>query len=366
MGNQVVFCTGAGGFLGRYILEHYFQQPDCEIYLLEQGRFRDRLRSFLDTANIDAGLRSRIHIVEGDITVAGLGLDSALASDLRDRVTHVIHLAALYNLSAPRDASMRVNVEGTRNVLDFLDGLKRLQRFGYASTFAISGDYVDGVFTEDDYNKGQKFKNFYEETKFLAEGEVRERWNRIPTVIFRPAVVVGHSKTGAIEKIDGPYYVFITIARRLHTIHVDGGNTKCHIVPVDFIADSVYALMNEPGTEGKVYCLGDPSPLRYNDFVDLVCERWGTFKPWLRLPPAILGPILSLPLATRLTGITREVFMYASFPSEHSTTNTQNALGRLGIKCPHVTTYVDAMIRYFREHYRDAAIRRGDWRSGTT
>lgn len=366
MATQTVFFTGAGGFIGRYILTHYLERGDCDLYLLEHAKFRERLQQFVDSAVSDPAQRARVKIIDGDITAPNLGLDAALRDELKERVTHAIHLAALYNLSAPREVSMRVNVDGTRNVLDFAGDIKGLARLGYMSTVALSGDYPGGVFSEEDLDKGQQFKNYYEETKFLAEKLVRERRDAIPTIICRPTIVVGHSKTGAIEKIDGPYYAFTMIARNLHLIAVDSGQTKCHIAPVDYVADAFYAIMEDPDTAGKVYCLGDPNPMRYNDFFDLACQRWGKIKPLIKLPPALMRPVTRLPFFFAITGVTHEAFTYSVHPIDYPVTNATNALAKHGVTCPPVPSYIDVMIRYFREHYHDPRIRRGDWIHGTT
>jgi len=200
---KALFCTGAGGFIGRYVLAHYLEKQDCDLYLLENGRFRERLDAYLDEGISDPRKRERVKVLSGDIAQADLGLDAAIADELKQRVTHVIHLAALYNLSAPRDISMRINVDGTRHVLDFLGEMRSLQRFAHASTVAVAGDHT-GSFREDDLDLGQGFKNNYDRTKFLSEMLVRERRDSIPTVILRPTTVVGLTRTGATEKIDGP------------------------------------------------------------------------------------------------------------------------------------------------------------------
>ena len=365
MATQTVFFTGAGGFIGRYILTHYLDRGDCDLYLLENGKFRERLQSFIDATVTDPAKRAHIKIIDGDITAPNLGLDEALRDELKQRVTHVIHLAALYNLSAPREVSMRVNLEGTRNVLDFAGGLKNLERLGYMSTVAISGNY-SGLYAEEDLDKGQGFKNYYAETKFLAEKLVRERRDAIPTAICRPTIVVGHSKTGSIEKIDGPYYGLTMIARNLHFVSVNSGPVKCHIAPVDYVADGFYTVMEDPDTAGKVYCLGDPNPMTYNAFFDLACERWGKVKPLLKLPPALMAPVTRLPFFYNITGVTPESFDYAVNPVDYSVTNATTALGRHGLTCPPVTSYIDVMLRYFREHYHDPKVRRGDWKKSTT
>jgi len=366
MSEKTVFFTGAGGFIGRYILTHYLQRGDCDLYLLENGKFRERLRAFIESTVAEPAKRARAKIIEGDITAPNLGLDAPTRDELRERVTHGIHLAALYNLSAPRDVSMRVNVDGTRNVLDFIGSLKEFQRLGYMSTVAVSGNYSGGVYSEDDFDKAQGFKNYYEETKFLAEKLVRERREIIPTVIGRPTIVVGHSKTGAIEKIDGPYYGLTMIARNLHLFAVDSGTTKCHIAPVDFVADAFYTIFEDPDTAGRVYCLGDPNPLTYNAFFDLACERWGKFKPLIKLPPAWMRPVVRFPFFYPITGVTPEAFAYSVHPIEYPMTNATTVLAKYGVACPPVPTYIDVLLRYFREHFRDPKLRRGDWRQSTT
>ena len=366
MSDKAVFFTGAGGFIGRYILAHYLEEEDCDLYLLEHGRFAWRLRDFLRTILPDVDQRNRARVIEGDITQPGLGIDAPTLEEMKDRVTHTVHLAALYNLSAPKDVSMRVNVEGTRNVLNFLGSLKGLERLGYMSTVAISGDYAGGVFTEEDFDKGQGFKNFYEESKFEAEKLVRERRDAIPTVIFRPTIAVGHSKTGAFEKVDGPYYALTMIARNLHFVGVRSGPTKCHIAPVDYIADAFYAIFEDEDTVGKVYCLGDSNPMTYDAFLDLACKRWGKVRTLIKMPAGVMRPLVRLPYFDTIMGVTYEAFQYSIHPIEYPMTNTTAALEKHGITCPPVASYIDVMIQYFREHLRDPKIRKGDWKRSTT
>ena len=361
MDRKAVFFTGAGGFLGRYILSHYLARDDCDLFFLENGPFCPRLQAFLDEAVHDPARRSRFKVLEGDITQPNLGLGAPVLEELRDRVTHAIHLAALYNLSVARDVALRVNVDGTRNLLDFLQTVKHFQRLAHTSTLAIAGAY-SGTFTEDDFDKGQSFKNYYEETKFLSEKLVRERLDAVPAVIFRPSVVVGHSKTGAIEKIDGPYYIFVTMMRNLHLVLPNAGHVKCHIAPVDFVTDGYYTLFErEDAPPGTVFHLMDPNPLTYNEFFDLACERWGKMRPLLRLPPAWMKPFAQTALFEKITGIPWKAFMYSDQPIEYQIHTSTNALAKYGLHCPPVASYIDVMIRYFREHYQDATIRREGW-----
>jgi thioester reductase-like protein len=362
---KALFCTGAGGFIGRYILAHYLENETCDVYLLENGRFRERLEAYLDATIVDPATRARVKVLSGDISQPDLGLDQLTVDELRDRVSHVIHLAALYSLAAPRDVSMRVNVDGTRNVLDFVETMPSLERLGYASTIAVVGTHT-GRFCEDELDVGQGFKNYYEETKFLAEQLVRERRDRIPTVIFRPTTVVGHSRTGAIEKIDGPYYALTMIARNMHALVPNTGDTKFQFAPVDFITDALYHLFEDEESVGKVFHLVDPAPLGYLEFYDLACTALGKRKPLLKLPAWMMRPAGRLPMFEKITGVPPQAFEHSFYRIDYDRASVEPALAKHAIECPPVTSYIDVMVRYFMEHATDPKIRKGDWKQVTT
>jgi thioester reductase-like protein len=363
--NRTVFMTGGGGFIGRHILARVLDRSEADVILLEHGLFCQRLNAFLDGHYSEPAKRARVKVFEGDITQPNLGLAPAALDELRERVTHAIHLAALYNLAIPRAVAVQVNVEGTRNVLDVLATVKQLKAFAHTSTLAIAGDCTD-VFSEDDFDRGQKFKNFYEETKFLSEKLVRERWDSIPSMVLRPPVVVGDSKTGEIDKIDGPYYLFTMISRRLHYVMPDARKTKCHIGPVDYVADAFYALLHDESALGRAFLLTDPDPVTYGEFMDLACGRLGRMKPLLWLPPTWIKPVAKSTVFQKLSGLPYEAFQYADCPVEYSSPKTVAALARHGVSCPRVPSYIDVMIRYFREHHGDRNVRRGNWKQGTT
>jgi nucleoside-diphosphate-sugar epimerase len=365
MSEKALFCTGTGGFIGKYILSHYLEKEECDVYLLENGRFRERLEAYLDEEIRDPEQRKRLKVFGGDISQPGLGLEASIQEELRQRVTHVIHLAALYSLSAPRDISMRINVDGTRHLLDFIAEFPALQRLGYASTIAVAGKH-QGTFREDDLDLGQDFENNYDETKFLAEKLVRERRAGVPTVILRPTTVVGHSRTGAIEKIDGPYYALGMIARGMHSVVPNTQANKFHFAPVDFIADAFYQLFEDADSVGKVFHLVDPEPVTYLEFFDLACAAMGKRKPLLKLPVAGMRPMGRLPGFERLTGVPREAFEHSFLSADFDRTHAAPVLAKHGVSCPAVSSYIQVMVEYFLKHSDDPRIRKGDWRQTTT
>lgn len=166
--------TGFPGFLGSALLPRVLaRDPDARAACLVQPKFADLARRRVgEIVRAHPTLAGRVDLVAGDVTVPGLGLAGGAPAPAT--VTEVYHLAAVYDLSVARDLAMRVNIGGTRHVLDYAADCPHLDRLHYMSTCFVSGT-TPGAFTEDDLERGQGFHNHYEETKFLAEVEVRDR-----------------------------------------------------------------------------------------------------------------------------------------------------------------------------------------------
>ncbi|MBI5367584.1 MAG: SDR family oxidoreductase [Planctomycetes bacterium] len=354
---DLVFITGVPGFIGKRVASWALRRPG-EAVLLVQARFREAAEKFV-AAERTLGAPARATILEGDITKPGLGLTREVLADVRARVTLGVHLAAAYDLALPREVGIKINVEGTHNVLDALGGAPQLKRIGYFSTTAISGDRT-GPFRESDYDLGQKPKNGYEETKFLAEGVVRERWHRVPVVIFRPTIVVGDSRTGEAEKIDGPYYAFQMIERGLQLVAASS-RAKFHLVPVDFVVRAMTTILEREDAAGKVFHLADPAPVTFDEFIDIACTAFGKRTPVLRLPPGLLGPVFKLPGAAKLTGVPEQSFAYTKYPVEYPCENTLAALAGTGVECPRFAEYATKLIRYYQEHLKKEATAGPRW-----
>ena len=209
-----IFLTGFPVFLGSGLLPRILSPAtDPTAVCLVQAKFLGDAERRVETLTSEyPHLEGRIEVLVGDITQPHLGLGKS--KKLQKSITEIFHLAAVYDLSVERNLAMRVNVEGTRHMLDFAAGCTALERFQYVSTCYVSGRYA-GIFREQDLVKGQKFNNYYEETKYLAEVEVQKRMiGGLPATIYRPAIVVGDSRTGATQKYDGPYYVMRWLLRQ--------------------------------------------------------------------------------------------------------------------------------------------------------
>jgi nucleoside-diphosphate-sugar epimerase len=335
---QNILFTGYPGFLGSALLPRVLRRaPDVTAVCLVQPKFaslaRERAAEFGD----------RVRIVEGDIT-APIDLPS------KD-IAEIYHLAAIYDLSVPRDVGMRVNVEGTRHVLDFAERCPSLRRLHYISTCYVSGRH-DGLFREDDLDVGQRFNNFYEETKFLAEVEVRKRAG-LPTTIYRPSVVVGDSQSGATQKFDGPYFVIQWILRqpRIAFLPVVGSPAKYHfnVVPRDFIIEAIDFLSVRG--EAKCYQLADPSPLTVDEIIDAIAQATGHTIVRIPLPKGVAKfSIERLPGVYRLMRIPSATIDYFVHPTEYDTTNAQRGLSGSGISVPRFSDYAPRLVAFARAH----------------
>ncbi len=351
---MVVFFTGFPGFLGVELLPRILaRRPGDEAVCLVQRKFAELARR--RAAELEAAhphLAGKVRLVEGDITRAGLGLadPAAAAAD----VSEVFHLAAVYDLSVPRDVGMRVNVEGTRNVLDFAARAPRLARLQYVSTCYVSGRHP-GVFAEADLELGQEFNNFYEETKYLAEVDVRARMAAgLPATIYRPAVVVGDSTTGATQKYDGPYYFIQWVLRQtLVAIVPTVGDlsTFVNVVPRDFVVSALAYLSSLEVSRGKTYQLADPAPLRVSEILDEV-ERV-TGKRLVKVPlPTVLAKaaIDHVPGVYQLLRIPSSAIDYFVHPTRYDTRNVLADLAGSGIACPPLRAYLDRLVSFARAH----------------
>ena len=344
MADKTLFMTGGTGFLGKELLKIYLSQP-VGILLLTQEKFRPGIEAFLRERK---GI-AKVRLVPGDITRGNLGISPADLEEVREKTNIVLHLAAAYNLALDRATGRAINVEGTRRVVDIVAKIPHLEQFGYLSTTAISGTHA-GPFLESDFDVGQEFKNFYEETKFEAEKIVREALARIPTTIFRPTIIVGNSRTGEMEKIDGPYYAMRMISRKLHVVLQRAPSVKCHIEPVDFVAATIHALMNNREAVGKTIHIADPNPLSYDEFLELLIDRMKTFRPLLRLSPRLMAPLFRIPGFSWLTGVPRQSFAYTMVPVDYGTGTMTTLLQSTGIRCPALPSYIDILIQYFKDH----------------
>lgn len=350
-----VLLTGFPGFLGSELVPRILRRGKRQqVTCLIQPKFAELAeRRAAELVAAEPSFRGRIELVTGDLTRQRLGLDDA--AGLARRTTEVFHLAAIYDLAVRREIAMRVNVEGTKRVLDFAAECARLERVQYVSTCYVSGRFA-GIYREDGLDKGQEFNNFYEESKFLAEVAVQERMRGgLPATIYRPAVVVGDSKTGATQKYDGPYYAIRWLLKQpaLAVLPVVGDThrTRINLVPRDFVIAAIAALAALPAANGKVYQLADPDPLTIDELLDSIGRLTGKTIVRLPLPLAVAKAALDhVPGVYRLLQIPSSSVDYFVHPTYYDTANSRADLAPAGIAVPPLRSYLPALLTFMKAH----------------
>jgi thioester reductase-like protein len=356
MAKGVVFFTGFPGFIGRRLVAKLLEQSSGDrVLALVEPRFAEQARAA--AAELDG---DRIEILPGDIGDRRLGLDEQTYERVTSEVTSVHHLAAIYDLAVPLETAQRVNVEGTGNVIDLCVNSRKLERLNYVSTAYVAGDRK-GVVYEHELALGQGFKNHYESTKFQAEVWVRSAMGRVPTTIYRPAIVVGDSRTGETQKFDGPYYMLRTIARADHdgTPIIQFGRSEApfNCVPVDFIVDAIAAVSSDPEAIGETLHLVDPEPVTGAQMAELFSLEYAGKKPSLRVPPGWIENALRVKkVRDAFGGAPHEAIRYLNHPVRFDTRRADDLLARHGLRCPRLEEYVGPVVKFFREHESDPAL----------
>lgn len=352
---STIFVTGFPGFLASaLVLPLLRARPRASALCLVQPRYADLAGNRVEelvARDPDAG--RRIRLAEGDITLPGLGLASP--GQAAREVGDLFHLAAVYDLSVSRQTGMRVNVGGTRHVLDFCERAPGLRRLHYVSTCYVSGRHP-GTFRETDLDVGQSFNNHYEETKFLAEVAVQDRMaGGLPATVYRPSIVVGDSHTGATQKYDGPYVFIQLLLRQGRTalLPVVGRpeEVELNVVPRDFVIPALAHLSGDAGRAGTVYHLADDSPPTLDAAIRAVGDAAGKRVVRVPLPLGLARAALRhVPGVERLVGIPPEALDYFVHPTSYDTTHATRDLSGSGLAPPSFLEYVDAVVRFMEAH----------------
>ncbi|HEY9312761.1 SDR family oxidoreductase [Williamsia sp.] len=372
------FITGGTGFIGRRVLPRLLEileaeDPQTTVYALTRPGSYERLT----TSIADWPGRHRLQLVEGDLSAEDLGIDPA--HDFTG-VGHVLHLGAIYDMTADADAQQAVNVDGTARVIDF--ARRHQAMLHHVSSIAVAGDHV-GDFTEADFDLGQEFPSPYHRTKFESEKLVREagdlRWR-----VYRPAIVVGDSTTGEMDKVDGPYYFFGYLGElgRLParwTIPMpDLGLTN--IVPVDFVADALVTLMRHdvtgPGDElahdvgGEVFHLVNPEPQTITDLYNAIAPAFAGPQGHDLIPARIASWVINRgrrgvlrtgrDLVALQQGIPPAILDTLSLPTTFKADKTFGILNGYGIVLPDLIDYGPRLWRYWNSNLDPARHRRPD------
>jgi thioester reductase-like protein len=350
---MTAMLTGFPGFIGRQLAAKLLaDDPDLRLVALVERRMLDAARAAAE--ELDAG---RLELVAGDIANRRLGLGDAEYERLAGEIQRVFHLAAIYDLAVPIAVAQRVNVGGTGNVLEFCRAASGLERLVYVSTAYVAGTRT-GLVYEHELMMGQAFKNHYESTKFQAEVWVQAELHRVPTVILRPAIVVGDSRTGETQKFDGPYFILrvISQAAGMGSAVPNFGHSAVpfNVVPVDFVVEAIAAAASLDEAVGETLHLVDSEPLTAAELTEALSVEYSGKSPRGRVPPRLAAASLRVkPVRERLGGVPSESVAYLNHPVRFDTRRAAAILELRGLRPPHFRDYVGPMVEFFHAHQDD-------------
>jgi NAD(P)-dependent dehydrogenase (short-subunit alcohol dehydrogenase family) len=358
------FVTGATGFIGRHLVERLLDR-DGEVYVLVREGSLARLGNLVERWGPAA--QGRIHPVVGDLTQPRLGVSDDTVAELRGTVEHFFHLAAVYDMTADEESNRIGNVEGTRHAVE-LANVIAAGIFHHTSSIAAAGQHK-GLFREDMFDEGQRLDHPYHRTKFESEKIARTQ-TQVPWRVYRPAIVVGSSVTGEMDKIDGPYYFFTAIKMARHylpgwfpLVGPEFGYTN--IVPVDFVAAAMDHIAHQPGLDGQAFHLAAPKSQRSGDVINAFAKAAHAPLLSLRvdtrilkaLPKGTLSMLMALPAARGVRrailadfGIPEEVLGYIGLTAEFDTRDTERALEGTGITVPPLESYAEKLWDYWERN----------------
>ena len=361
------FITGASGFIGKRLTAKILARTDTTVYFLSRatGPKGDKQRAaLLEYWGVD---EKRAVAVMGDMTQADLGVSAADKKKLSGKIRHFFHLAAIYDLKATAEEQQAGNIDGTRNAVQFANAIKA-GYFQHVSSIAAAGLY-EGVWREDMFDEAENLDHPYFSTKHDSEGIVRKEcagaWR-----VYRPGLVVGDSKTGEMDKIDGPYYFFKLIQKLrkllppwMPTIGIEGG--RINIVPVDFVVDAMDHIAHLEKGDGKAFHLTDPNPKRVGDVLNTFARAAHAPRMEMRINAALFGfiprgikkSVMSLTPAKRIRhalmkdlGLPEDMMQFVNYPTRFDSRETEKALKGTGITCPPLDSYAWVLWDYWERH----------------
>jgi NAD(P)-dependent dehydrogenase (short-subunit alcohol dehydrogenase family) len=358
------FVTGATGFIGCRLVRQLLQRKGAVVYFLLRPESAGKLESLRAQWQVSKG---RAIPVYGDLTQARLGLSPQDVRNLKGQIDHFFHLAAVYDLAADEQTQFDVNVEGTRHAVQAAQAFGAAH-FHHVSSIAAAGLY-EGVFREDMFDEAENLEHPYFLTKHESEKIVR-RECKLPWTVYRPAMVVGDSQSGEMDKIDGPYYFFKLIQRMreilppwMPTIGLEGG--RINIVPVDFVVSALNEISHQANIEQRCFHLVDPEGYRVGEVLDIFSRAAHAPRMNLFVNAALFGfvpkpikkSLMALAPVRRIRnavmkdlGLPEDIFTFVNYPTRFDCRETTAALKGSAVSCPRLNDYAWRVWDYWERH----------------
>jgi len=358
------FVTGATGFIGGFFIEQLAARQG-KVYVLVRESSRDKFDKLRD--RLPAAASERLIPVIGDITAVNLGLSANDLAVLKGNVGHFFHFAAVYDMAADESSQVIANINGTANAVQAAEAMTAAC-FHHVSSIAVSGLF-QGTFREDMFEEAENLDHPYFRTKHESEKVVRQQC-RIPYRIYRPAAVLGHSRTGEIDKIDGPYYSFKIIQKIRNTfpkwMPLVGLESGCNnVVPVDYVVKSIDYLAHLEGQDGGCFHITDPDHYSTGELMNIFAEAAHAPQFTLRfdpkifnfMPAALKDLLAKLPPVKRLKsamferlGMPESASILMKYETRYDSRKTRALLEGSGISVPRLPSYAAQIWDYWERN----------------
>ncbi len=358
------FVTGATGFIGKRLVRKLLERKGAVVHFLIRKESEGKVAALREYWGASAAKAIPVY---GDLTARKLGVSAEDVKKLKGQVDHFFHLAAVYDLGADEESQIQVNIEGTRNTVELAKAIDA-GHFHHVSSIAAAGLY-EGVFREDMFDEAENVDHPYFMTKHESEKIVRKEC-KVPWTVYRPAMVVGDSQTGEMDKIDGPYYFFKLIQRMrqvlppwMPAVGLEGG--RINIVPVDYVVDALDHISHKAGIEKKAFHLVDPVGYRVGDVLDIFSRAAHAPRMNLFINAALLGfipksvkkglmavaPVRRVRAAVmKDLGLPEDILTFVNYPTRFDSRDAQALLKGSGIECPNLKDYAWRLWDYWERH----------------
>lgn len=357
-GREHVLLTGfPTTLLARRLLAKLLdKQPETQVCCLVPGKSLGAAE--LELAKLPASQRARVELIAGDTSDMDFGLSGRDFISLARRIDVVHHCSFATYAGVPRRVAERVNIGGTGEVLELCEQSEGRSRLVLWSTAAVSGT-LHGRVVEGELRAPEGFPSVAEETRFRAERMVREAMDHVPTTILRPSTIVGDSRTGEIDRMEGPYLLILLLLSSPVDLRVPlpgRGDVRLNLVPIDFVVDAGYAIANDARSVGRTFHIVDEDPPTARQVFERIAQATGRPGPVGSLPSQLATVLLRTPGLERFSHIPRSFLEQLATQVSYDARNTRELLHGTGIECPSPANYLNVMVEYVRTQQQRRAL----------
>lgn len=352
--DEVVLLTGFPTFAARKMCEELLRGPERTlVHAIVPPKFAAEASAALDALPLEQ--RQRVNVLEGDAAAMDFGLSGKELSAITPEVDRIHHMAQVTYLGADEALATRVNVNGAKEAIEVATLCSALRCLVHHSSASVSGDRV-GLVLEDELDEGQSWRSEVEETIARGERYVRAHRMKLPIAILRPTIVVGDSRTGEVDRLDGPYFLVLLLLTSPPDLALPlpgRGEAALNLVPIDYVVRAARAIGRDPRAPGRTFHVGDPSPVTVRRVFDLVAAAAGRRGPRGFIPANITKALLRTPGLDRFLKSPRALLETLATPVIYSVRGTTELLADTSIRCPPLESYIERLVDYVQLRLRE-------------